>query len=822
MSIMILTLFMRGKNGRIINLETDINPKVGNFLFGAEKQFYKVNYKKYIPNIITSAQMGTLNKIEEIINEIGLTNFPEKTRPHIKNTISLAKAYFTEKEENEEEENLQIKTITLSQILDRFLQALLSFSILKKSPDQIKANTVTESTTESQQEDSQDNRKKRSITTDGLLTESSTLVNSFSTNQGYNIHKDLENCVKILRDQNNIYSNKKTESDLKREEKNEIKELLCSCRIHIINFQSYFSTKAAIGRIVGKSLGRKVRKGKATTILDLYLRRTFGKLVLEKVGSTIVVCDDVQKGNRMEDEMLESIEDTDDVEDNIELNRANLQESSQIDLKEEEEEEEEDQTTIINLPKPEFRDDLGQIIEESDRMFPYDPDTPYNHLIKYHVPDFYFSPGKQNKDGQIMNVDQEILNEIYQENPRIGQGCREEYLNTFEYSPNLESELKNSEINNQIQFELNYQEQYLKCINIKPRTTRSPQDIEQKVEISTAQPSTSNNLNDDEQMDVLFTQSIAQLNTKDQQMIKLLYIYGANKVMEFSYRLNNYILTHKLEMEMARTTGIFNNIEAFSLATGLNGLIQVIWREENIIGLIELDKIYYKATQTLFCRLDNCYKLLDIYVENLYILEIKNGYRFCAQIEKIKNKYICKKQDILPKCSFGTFKDEHCAFSRIPLVINDHYFEHGGTKIIIDPESENNIIIRNIGSTNYNKGGLELKPLMKVKGEKIEKLFFHMDAEEIAYGTHLINIESLHIFNLYQLEKGIVWILGSISITTLSAIFWIVLITKWIIKKIQLRIIDKHKELQRGVLEAKIRIYQMEQLRSNNKKFMDY
>jgi len=62
---------------------------------------------------------------------------------------------------------------------------------------------------------------------------------------------------------------------------------------------------------------------------------------------------------------------------------------------------------------------LSKIIEDN-KYTPYDPDTPYNQLtktgheiphfysIKNQFPSFYYSPGKQNKEGQIMGINQSV------------------------------------------------------------------------------------------------------------------------------------------------------------------------------------------------------------------------------------------------------------------------------------------------------------------------------------------------------------------------------------------------------------------------------
>lgn len=814
MKILIVYIMTKGKDCQVIDLQTDINPKVGNFLFGAEKQFYKITYKKYIQNLITPVQMETLSKIEEKVTEIGLTNFPEKTRPHIKNTINLAKTYFMERNEENEEENLQLNTITLSQILNTFLQNLISFSILKKSPDQQQETPTTEIISTPTQEE----RKKRSATTKWMSMESTTGKTVNTVIQGNYMSQDLKECEDLLKDEDNNISNKNMKTDLKREEKNEIKEQLCNCRMHIINFQSYFTTKSTIGRIVGRGMGRKITKPKAITILDLYLRKKFGKLVMEKIGMLFVVCDDLLKGKPdIEENSLEDIDNEDSpTQDETEENHTQ-------EMNKEVEVEVEHTTEINSIPKPDIGDELSNIIEDNNYT-PYDPDTPYNQLtktgheiphfysIKNQFPSFYYSPGKQNKEGQIIGINQEILEEIYYEDTRLGNGCRQKYLTNFENSEDLQTEIQNTDMSQQFQFEVNYQEQYLSCLNKKPRTTRSP-TTEGKIEVTTVPPINSQNA--EIKMDALFTQSITQLNVKDQQMYKLLYIDGSNRIMESSYRLNHFILNQKLEVEIGQNTGIFSNLVEFSLASGINNLIQVISMENDTIGLIQPDQIYFKAQQTIFCRIDNCYKLLDIYVENLYILEIKNSYKFCAQLEKIKNMYICKRQDVLPQCSFGTFNDENCAFSRIPL-IKEHFYENGATKVIISETTGDNIIIRNIGSTDYKEGNLELKPLMEVSGENVEKLLFHMSSEEIAAGTHLINIQTIHIFNLYHLEKGVGWILISIIFPTISTLLWFILLLKWIYSHIQIKIINKHKELQDRLIETRVRICRMEQQRAIN------
>ena len=93
----------------------------------------------------------------------------------------------------------------------------ISFSTLKKSPDQQQETPTTEIISTSTQE----KRKKRSATTKWTGMESTTEeTESTQDIQGNYMSQDLKECEDILKDEDNNISNKNMKTDLKREEKN--------------------------------------------------------------------------------------------------------------------------------------------------------------------------------------------------------------------------------------------------------------------------------------------------------------------------------------------------------------------------------------------------------------------------------------------------------------------------------------------------------------------------------------------------------------------------------------------------------------------------
>ena len=346
---------------------------------------------------------------------------------------------------------------------------------------------------------------------------------------------------------------------------------------------------------------------------------------------------------------------------------------------------------------------------------------------------------------------------------------------------------------------LESENKYYECSNVLARSTRSPnsqgeggqlvQSGDNEVGVSTESPIKLSRL-------AILKEENNRLERKDSFIFEMILNSQIREFIGLSEKLEEFIFNLQNTFEKAKLEKEFFNTRDFKIATKRN-INKVVFLNKTNILLLTKGRTFYKANTVKFCRLNLCLSLEKGHNWNIFIHEIDNitgDYKYCKKISYVHKFKTCNEIGLNPKCAFAKIRDKNCVFTRVGFV---EKYRISYSELF---DAKTNELIENIGEDTFTYSNTILFPTNEFSGNFKRIYKYHLNQEEIAYDTHLINILGMHLINTFILKSD--YLTGTLVLSIVISMAWTsyfaAKLTIWVYKKI----VKKLERAERRNLES--------------------